>query len=139
MGEGRKRPSIGKTIATSMGLGVALTWALVFVIPTAERLGLSHGKAQKIPLLGLALGIVWGIALRSSDNARAALRYVTAPLLLGAVLWFFFLLAGGVLVALGVPPGIADLVPILGFAIGAGLGMAPFIVRILEPFYARRR
>lgn len=132
---GREKPreiSVGKTIGAMLGLGLVLGWASIFAIPTLVRLGISPPTASRAPFAAFALGNVWGLALAFSNGARESLGSLAAPFLLGGVFWFFAVLLGGVLVAAGLPPHLADWVPIAGFSIGAGLGCAPIIVFVVE-------
>jgi hypothetical protein len=134
----RRKSSLPRTLGIMLGLGIALGWASVFLIPTAERLGLSHAMANRLPFLGFFLGASWGLGITVSTDARAAFGYLVAPLLLGSVFWFFALLLGGVMVAAGLSPAAADAVAILGFGLGASLGSAPLVAWIVEAVSARR-
>jgi predicted neutral ceramidase superfamily lipid hydrolase len=106
-----------------LSIGIVLGWAAVFAIGRAEALGLAHGTAQRLPIVGFALGMAAGLALALSARARGAAAYVGGPLLLGAVLWFFAVLLGGVLVAMGLAPDTADLIPAIAFVVGVVTGL----------------
>lgn len=129
---------MGKTVGMMLGLGVLLGWGCVFLIPSVERLGMRHATANRLPWLGLVLGLLWGLGIRRAGSIRAASGYLIAPVLLGAVLWFFAVLLGGVLVGFGVSPEAADHVPLIGFVLGAALGSAPLVARGTEWIAARR-
>jgi hypothetical protein len=118
---------LGRLILLSLVAGVALWWATVFLIPTGMRLGLSEHAANRIPLFGFALGLSIGFGMQRSDNIKQAVRYITAPLILGAVFWFFGLLAGAALRLFGASEDFVDHVPTIGFGLGVALGIVLLI------------
>jgi hypothetical protein len=89
-------------------------------------------SANRLPYLGLIVGLAWGLGIARAGSVRAAPGYLVAPVLVGAVFWFFAVLLGGVLVGLGLSPEAADHVPTIGFALGAALGVAPLVLRGAE-------
>jgi len=75
-------------------------------------------------ILGTALigGLAWGLGCARRRGPREWLLMLHAPLLIGAVFYFFALLAGGVLVAVGVPERVAEILATVGFAAGFLVG-----------------
>src|SRR5262245_54614939 len=107
-------------------IGIVLAWVCVLLIPTARSLGLSETHARDLPFFGLVLGAIWGVAAAVSQTAKDLLLGVAAPLLLGALFYFFGVLAGGVLAGFGAERA-AEWLPALGFCLGAVIGSVPVV------------
>lgn len=128
----KRGAGVGKTLAVMLGLGIVLGWASIFAIPTLKQLGIPAAAADKLPYLAFVTGVVWGAGTFLSKGAAAAVGYLAAPVVVGAVFGFFGILLGGLLVGFGLSPAAADFVPVGAFALGAALGSAPLVARLLD-------
>jgi hypothetical protein len=115
-----------------LGLGIVLAWASIFAIPSLEALGVAPRTASNFPFVAFVLGSAWGFALRTSKGARELLTMIAAPLVTGAVFYFFGLLVGALLLLVGVSEAVADYAPLGGFGLGAVLGCLPGVIVLFE-------
>jgi hypothetical protein len=122
----RRARRLGRALAVSVGSGFVLGWGSIYLIGLATRLGLLEHAANRIPFVGFAVGICVGFGILQSDGFKEAVRSVVAPLILGAVFWLFGVALGGALILFGVPDGIVDYVPWVGFGLGVALGLLVF-------------
>jgi hypothetical protein len=88
------------------------------------------------PILTTALagGLAWGFASARWQNPRIWLLLLHAPLLIGTIFYFPALFAGGLLVAVGVPGRVGEIVSYVGFGIGFLLGCWAVVVYFAEIF-----
>jgi hypothetical protein len=124
-----------------LGVGVALGWAAVYLIPLAVRIGFSEENANRLPFVAFIAGLCWGLASAISKTAKGLLMFAVAVPLTGAVFWFFGVLLAGLLVGLGVSSDKADYVPVIGFCLGAALVVLPGLLigsEAAQSFFARR-
>jgi hypothetical protein len=122
----RRARRLGRGLAVSLGCGLVLGWASIYLIGLAIRLGLSEHAANRIPFVGFAVGICVGFGILRSAGFKQAMGNVVAPLIFGAVFWFLGRALGAVLMCFGVPDGIVDVVPPVGFGLGVALGLVVF-------------
>ena len=117
-----------------IGLGLVLGWMSVFVIPVAERVGMSETLARKLPFAGLFLGLAWGLIARVSRSASAVLSYLAGTALLGVVFWCLGLLIGGLVILFDGPQRLADQVPLVAFGAGVALGVVAACAPVVDWF-----
>ena len=117
-----------------IALGLVLGWMSVFLIPVAQRVGMSETLARKLPFAGLFLGLAWGLIARVSRNATAVLSYLGGTALLGVVFWCLGLLIGGLIILFGGPQRLADQVPIVAFCAGVALGVVAASAPVVDWF-----
>jgi hypothetical protein len=110
------------TLGAMLGLGVALAWASIYVIPRLEGVGLPARLAGNVPFAALAAGAAWGFAMRSSKRAREALSFVVMPVVVGCILWVVGLLLGMLFLLVGAET-LADHAPRAGFWLGLAIGV----------------
>jgi hypothetical protein len=122
----RRARRLGRGLAVSFGCGFLLGWASIYLIGLATRLGLPEHAANRIPFVGFAVGVCVGFGIHQSDGFKQAMGNVVAPLVLGAVFWVLGLALGAALMLLGVPDGIVDALPSVGFGLGVALGLLVF-------------
>ena len=82
----------------------------------------------------LAGGLAWGFASARWQSPRVWLLVAHAPLLIGTISYFPALLVGGLLVGLGVPGRVSEIVSYGGFGIGFLLGCAAVVGKFAEFF-----
>ena len=88
------------------------------------------------PILTTSLGggLAWGFASARWKSPRVWLLVVHAPLLTGTVCYFFAVLLGGLLIAVGVPGRVSSIVSYVGFGIGFLLGCGAVVGKFAEIF-----
>ena len=88
------------------------------------------------PILTTSLGggLAWGFASARWKSPRVWLLVVHAPLLIGTVCYFFAVLLGGLLIAVGVPGRVSEIVSYVGFGIGFLLGCGAVVGKFAEIF-----
>jgi hypothetical protein len=135
------RPSRLKIALRMLGLGVALGWASVYLIPWLMHAGVTERTANRLPFVAFALGLAWGLLSAVSTTALGLLTFAVLVPLTGAVFWFFGVLLGGFLVGCGVSSDTADYVPVIVFCFGAGLASLPGLVlgsEAVQALFSRR-
>ena len=123
----RRRAPVWKIVLAMLGAGVLTWWLSVWLISPALRAGVPEALAIKLPIAGFVLGTVIGFIATFSLSLKQIASVVLAPVLCGAVFWFFAVLAGGMLVAAGVSERVADTVATAAFWFGVLLGIIPGI------------
>jgi hypothetical protein len=128
----RDRPkSTTRSVLTGLGLalgvGLALGWVSVFLIPRAISLGLSEARAQKLPFVGFVIGAAWGVLAPVSKNAKDLLSGVVVVTVMGGVFYCFGLFMGAVLLIVGLSEETVDWIPPIAFFVGAALGLLPLV------------
>jgi hypothetical protein len=134
-------PSRRKIALRMLGMGVALGWASVYLIPRLVHAGVTERTANRLPFVAFALGLAWGLLSAVSKTALGLLTFAVVVPLTGAVFWSFGVLLGGLLVGCGVSSDSADYVPVIGFCLGAGLALLPGLVigsETAQTFFSRR-
>ncbi len=116
------RWSVPGTLGAMLGLGVALAWASIYVIPWLEGVGVPPRLAENVPFAAFAGGAAWGFVMRSSQRAREALGFVVMPIVVGCILWVVGLLLGMLLLLVGAET-LADHAPRAGFWLGLVIGV----------------
>jgi hypothetical protein len=116
-----------KGLGLALGVGLALGWVAVFLIPSARSLGLPEARAQKLPYVGFAIGAAWGMLAAVSKTLKDLLFAVVAVPVTGAVFYLFGLLLGGLLLVIGFSEETTDWVPPIAFVLGAAIGLLPFV------------
>jgi hypothetical protein len=114
-------------LGLALGVGLALGWVSVFLIPRAITLGLPEARAQELPYVGFAIGAVWGMLAAVSKTAKDLLFAVVAVPITGAVFYLFGLLLSGLLLVIGFSEDTADWVPPIAFFLGAAIGFLPLL------------
>lgn len=78
------------------------------------------------PILKTALagGLAWGFAAARWSTPRDGLWALHLPLLTGTIFWVFALLLGGLLIGLGAPERVSEIVSYVGLGIGFLFGCA---------------
>lgn len=92
-------------------------------------------------VLGTAVlgGLAWGFAAARREAPRTGLMALHAPLIIGAIFYFFALLLGGLLVAFGLSEWAAGVVATVAFWIGFLCGGAAIFGWVLELLQAFRQ
>ena len=88
------------------------------------------------PILTTSLGggLAWGFASARWKSPRVWLLVVHTPLLIGTVCYVFAVLLGELLIAVGVPGRVSEIVSYVGFGIGFLLGCAAVVGKLAEIF-----
>jgi hypothetical protein len=120
-------------------VGVGALWAAIFLIPTAQRLGLSARAANRIPLFGFAGGAAIAVGIHRARGVKEVVGYIIVPFVLGAVGWFLGLAVGAVLMVFGASEAFVDPFPTVGFGLGVAVGIVPLFAGGLDLYDRLRR
>jgi hypothetical protein len=131
---GFRRPTFGRLVAWTIGLGIVVGWLSIYAIPFTIEAGLEADVAQKVPFVGFLVGAQLGVATALLPSARELVVSIGAIVLCALVFGFFGLLFGGVLLGFGVPEEVVDHAGLVGAGLGALLGSAPLVARASEMF-----
>jgi hypothetical protein len=123
-------PRLWGRVARALGCGVAVGWIAFYLISPAIHLGMSELAANRIPLVGFAVGVGLGL----SNNGRAALLGLFMPLIMGAVCGFIGVLVGVVIQVFGASDAAADRVSMIALIFGLALGVFAGAVVAFDEF-----
>jgi hypothetical protein len=112
-------PRLWGRLARALGCGVAVGWISFYLIFPAIHLGMSELAANRIPLVGFAVGVGLGL----SNNGRAAVLGLFMPLIMGAVCGFIGLLVGFLMQIFGASVAAADCISMIALIFGLALGV----------------
>ena len=104
-------------------MGVLVWWGTIMLRKPLLALGLRQGTWFDLPWLGLAAGRALGGWIGVTRWAARAAKTVMGWAMLVGFLWFAGVLAGGLLVGMGVSAETADRVPVWMAWLGVGLGV----------------
>lgn len=121
-------PGPVKIVIYMLVMGFAVSYASFLARPLLESAGMSEVTLARLPRYTFPGGLALGLAMGLSKPVKEYLLGIGGAFLLGAVLWFFGVFAGGLLVGMGVSEEVADWIPTVAFVAGLGLGLVPAFV-----------
>ncbi len=131
------RPSgFGGTVGFVLGVPVLLFFDVsMFLLGPFDLFDRWTGPLLCTALVG---GALWGLAAARWEGPRDWLSKAHAPLLIGTVFYFFGLLPGALIAAIGGPSWLADGTPLACFCIGFALGCVAWAGAFAEWWETRR-
>jgi len=129
----RRKPEGGmprpvKIVLYMLVMGFVVSYASFLARPLLESAGMSERALARLPRFTFLGGSALGLAMGLSKSVKEYLLGIGGAFLLGAVLWFFGVFAGGLLVGMGVSEEVADWIPTGAFVAGLVLGLVPTFV-----------
>lgn len=105
--------------------GIAIAWITALAFPLWTRLGIRETTAARLPNFGFFIGLALGLGIGLSKSIKDMALGILGMATLGAVLWFFALVAEDLLIAMGIPESLLFWMPAAAFWGGIVLGALP--------------